>query len=82
MMYNRTVKFRIIGHIAGTDKEQILEMFFKDWVDNTSTNYNVDIHSWHSLDILEVKFENEEDALALRLKGIPEEFRPYIEIAF
>ena len=77
------------------DKHQILEMFFKDWID-ASCNNEVEYTVEHLPDIFSrngyyfatapqnkryrVDFEKQEDALALLLRGVPEEFRNYLEI--
>lgn len=80
------------------DKHKLLELFFKDWVDNTCENKveykieNVPESAWiygrgtvhgkgiPSYETFRVEFENREDALALKLKGIPDEFQHYLEI--
>jgi len=69
------------------DKKTILEMFFKDWADsicNREVAYSISRKtvpgSGFSRDIIRVDFENEEDAVALKLIGIPQEFQQYLEI--
>ena len=77
----------------GVDRYRVLELFFKDWVDNTCNNevhYKMEnqtmkstayepnaIYRYH---IFEVMFDKQEDALALMLRGVPEEFQNYLEI--
>jgi hypothetical protein len=78
-MYRTTVNFKIKPALDH-DKQKILEMFFKDWIDNTSIQYTFDANNLHDIDVLRVGFEHQEDATALILKGIPYEFRNYIEI--
>lgn len=79
-----TLKFRIKNTI-GFDKHKILELFIKDWIDGTcdqEVQYNMfqDPQPPGLARIFRVDFFNQEDATALRLKGIPSEFRDYIEI--
>jgi hypothetical protein len=78
------------------DKHQVLELFFKDWVDTSCNNevqYKVEqlpgvfmagagsiIHATPIFRRFRVDFEKQEDALALRLRGVPEEFQNYLEI--
>lgn len=73
------------------DKHRLLEIFFKDWVDdscNNQVNYKIErdvIKDWepgmvHYKETFRVDFEKQEDALAMRLKGVPVEFQKYLEI--
>lgn len=73
------------------DKQRLLELFFKDWVDDTCNNevhYNVerDVEKdWEPgmvryRETFRVDFERQEDAVALRLKGVPKEFQNFLEI--
>jgi len=73
------------------DKHRLLEIFFKDWVDDTcnnQVNYKVerDVRkNWEPgmvryKETFRVDFETQEDALAMRLKGVPREFQSYLEI--
>lgn len=59
------------------DKYRLVELFFKDWVDQTCDQQVQYIGCDKAL---RVDFENQEDALALRLRGLPSEFRDYLEI--
>lgn len=71
-----------------TNKHKVLEILFKDWVDdicNNKVDYFID-NSYLVSGIdghtktFRVDFQEYEDALALKLKGIPVEFREYLEI--
>jgi hypothetical protein len=70
---------------------RVLELFFKAWVDDSCNNevqYKVerDIEKdWmpgmvHYHETFRVDFERQEDAVALKLKGIPDEFQKYLEM--
>lgn len=68
--------------------DNVLRMFFESWADeicNKQISYSV-IGSdgggkhWHN-EFIRADFENEEDALILKLKGIPTEFQKYLEIS-
>lgn len=87
-MYQTSLFFKI-KDAANKEKHHILELFFKSWVDDTCNNeVAYDLHSvedapanslsWQ--EIYRIDFEHAEDAVALRLKGIPAEFSNYIEI--
>jgi len=66
------------------DKKLILEMFFKDWADricNNEVRYSTitsDIMSGRNKETIQVDFVNEEDAVAMKLKGVPDEFSKYL----
>lgn len=83
-MYKTSLYFSFkIAH----DNKAILEMFFKDWADsicNKEVAYSINRKtvpgSSFSRDTIRVDFENEEDAVALKLIGIPPEFQKYLEI--
>ncbi len=85
-----SLKFKIKDSVV-IDKRRLLELFFKDWVDDTCNNqvqYRVerDVEKeWlpgmvHYRETFRVDFDRQEDALALKLKGIPVEFQKYLEI--
>ena len=74
-----------------SDKHRILELFFKGWVDETCENqvqYKIERNSikhWnpgmvHYTETFRVDFDRQEDALAIKLKGVPEELKSYLEI--
>lgn len=76
---------------VNSDKHRLLELFFKDWVDDACDNqveYRIEKEStkeWqpgmvHYTETFRVDFLKQEDALAIKLKGIPEEFESYLEI--
>lgn len=62
-------------------------MFFQGWADeicNNEVSYstvaiNGGSRMWWN-EIIRVEFVNEEDAVAIKLKGIPDEFKEYLEI--
>ena len=73
------------------DKHRLLEIFFKDWVDGScdrQVHYTVerDVNKdWkpgmvYCDETFSVHFDKPEDALALKLKGVPSEFEKYLEI--
>lgn len=69
------------------DKKKILEYFFKDWVDgvcNDEITYSIvkskNSHRLNWEETIRVDFVNEEDALAMKLRGIPEEFQKYLAL--
>lgn len=60
-----------------TDKKLLVELFFKDWVDQICEQqvvYKVERNA------MTVDFEKQEDAVALRLRGLPPEFQDYLEL--
>ena len=84
-MYQTSLYFKIKDSTA-LEKYKLLEIFFKSWVDDSCNNevsYNlVQIPSTPRLfsEIYRVDFDRIEDAVALKLKGIPSEFQDYIEL--
>jgi hypothetical protein len=77
-----------IKDTVDAEKHYLLELFFKDWVDescNNQVNYKFESRkqkNGSTLDeeVLRVDFETQEDAVILTLKGIPVEFQDYLEI--
>jgi hypothetical protein len=71
------------------EKHHMVELFFKSWVDATCNN-EVDYTLTEILaakrgstqweEVYRVDFDRTEDAVALKLKGIPLEYQDYIEI--
>jgi chitinase len=77
----------IVKSEVDKNKHKLLELFFKDWVDTSCDNevqYKVEEIGIAFLDdsytTFKVDFEKQEDALALRLRGVPAEFQNYLEI--
>jgi hypothetical protein len=74
------VKFKIKSGVD-EDKRQLLELFLRDWIDNTCDNeVNYFVSRTKLSTILNVDFDRQEDAVALMLRGVPEEFQHYLEI--
>ena len=82
--------FKIKDNVA-TDKHRLLELFFKDWIDETCENqvqYRVerDVEKdWYPgmvsyRETFRVDFDRDEDFLALKLRGVPREFQAFLEI--
>jgi len=80
-----------IKDTVNIDKHRLLEIFFKDWVDNSCNNqvqYKIERNvnkDWepgmvHYKETFRVDFEKREDAVAMSLKGVPKEFQKYLEI--
>lgn len=71
-----------------SDKKRILDILFKDWADhicNNQISYSIistlnNNHCGNYAEIIQIDFINEEDAVIMKLCGIPEEFRKYMEI--
>lgn len=73
--------------IKATDnKHHILLLFFKEWTDrmcdevtyNDLVTYPSDKYQWHHT--FRVDFAREEDAVAMKLRGVPEEFKEYLTL--
>lgn len=80
-----------IKDTVDVDKHRLLEIFFKDWVDDSCNNqvqYRVERDvkkDWqpgmvHYHETFRVDFEKQEDAVVMSLKGVPKEFQMYLEI--
>ncbi len=75
-----------IKDTVDVDKRQLLELFFKDWAEDTGCNHvhyevskNQHMHSAHR-GAFRLDFECTEDLVALKLRGVPLEFRNFIEL--
>ena len=89
-MHQTSLLFRI-KQSPVLDNSRLLELFFRAWVDNTCNNeVNFEVrHELHKsipgssetpLETVRVDFGRIEDAVILKLKGIPAELQNYIEI--
>ena len=76
-MYSTSLSYKLKS-IYGENDHRILQFFFKAWVDDSCEN-EVE-YTQTSDETIQVDFEHPEDAVALRLKGIPDEFQNYLEI--
>jgi len=92
-MYQTSLSYHL--KVSG-DKKKILEMFFKDWADsicNNQVRYSSTIESEDYLyglggpvpmpmitEIIKVEFDNEEDAVAMKLKGVPPDLQRYLSL--
>lgn len=84
LMYSTSLFFKIKDS-AALDKHRILEIFFKSWVDgncNNEVNYTVqyttNVHTFEEL--FRVDFISSEDAMAIKLKGVPKDISDYVEL--
>lgn len=75
MMYN-SILFKANENMTG-DKYRLVGIFFKDWVDQICEQQ---VQYVERDKTFRADFDNQEDALALRLRGLPPEFRDYLEI--
>lgn len=64
---------------ASADNQKIVEIFFQDWADRIC-NEEVFYSPLQPNGYIRVDFKNEEDAIAMKLRGIPAEFQKYLEI--
>jgi|ADurb_H2B_01_Slu_FD_contig_71_672811_length_1218_multi_3_in_0_out_0_2 hypothetical protein len=87
-MYQTSLFFKI-KDTATQEKHKIVEIFFKSWVDgicNNEVDYTLTdvleapLNSVRWEEIYRVDFERTEDAVALKLKGIPPEYQNYVEL--
>jgi hypothetical protein len=72
-----------IKDTVDVDNHRIIELFFKDWVDSHCQNqvrYKVANNHLNHNKIVRVDFDKQEDATALKLRGIPGEFQWYMEL--
>lgn len=74
-MYTTSLFYKIKK--PGDEHNRIFEIFFKAWVDDNCDN-QVEYKDLKNK-LIQVDC-NEEDAIALKLKGIPFEFKGYLEI--
>lgn len=74
-MYQTTLYFNLKTPEGNAD--QVLRMFFEDWADQICDR---EVSYTMVADTIRVDFSKEEDAIAMKLKGIPEEFKKYITL--
>ena len=83
---HQTSLFFKIKDTAALEKHKLLEIFFKSWVDescNNEVSYKVEsLPNQNSLfeEIFRIDFDRMEDAVIIKLKGVPLEFKNYIEL--
>jgi len=78
----------IFKDTVDSDKHRLVEIFFKDWLDNLSDNqvsYDIKkVINWHPNykhhKIFHVMFDKQEDAVVMKLRGVPKEFQSYLEM--
>jgi hypothetical protein len=83
LMYQTSLYFHFKAPNSNADN--VLLMFFEDWADqicDREVSYSV-VGSdgggkFWSNEIIRVDFVNKEDAIAMKLKGIPDEFKKYL----
>ncbi len=81
-MYQTSLHIRLN---ATAEKVKILELFFQDWADgicNKEVEYETIYggpDEWLN-ETIRVNFKNSEDAVALKLQGIPQELQNYLTI--
>lgn len=87
-MYQTSLYFKI-KDTAAQEKHRLLEIFFKSWIDtscNNEVSYSIapimDLNPCKAIfeETFRVDFDNTEDAVAMKLRGVPAEFKDYIEI--
>ena len=87
-MHQTTLYFKIKDTML-QEKHHMVELFFKSWVDATCNNevdytltevIQTPLNKTQWEEVYRVDFERTEDAVALKLKGIPFEYQNYIEI--
>lgn len=80
---SNSLHFKIKDNID-SEKHHLVELFFKAWVDyncNKQVQYQfVHSHRIAETDIFRADFDQPEDAVLVKLKGIPVEYREYLEI--
>jgi hypothetical protein len=81
-MYQTSLHVRLN---ATAEKAKILELFFQDWADGIC-NKEVEYETIYGApdgwlnEIIRVDFKNSEDAVAMKLRGIPQELQNYLTI--
>lgn len=90
-MYQTSLSYHLR---ASDDKKKILEMFFKDWADRICDNkvryssVTISEDFYFSgpgprtviTETIKVEFDNEEDAVAMKLKGVPPDLQQYLSL--
>ena len=80
-MYQTNVNVKVKKWLP--PQSSVISMFIENWIEETTREYSWSISSRDAAGrpmALLFSFENSEDAVAIKLKGIPHEFRNYLEI--
>jgi hypothetical protein len=78
------LKFKVNNELSGSAINP-LRMFIQDWIESTCGNaYHLDSDYLQKRNgiVITVKFDHSEDALVLKLKGIPKDLSKYIELSY
>ena len=76
-MYQTTLYFNLKTPEGNPDT--VLRMFFEDWADQICDR-EVSYTMVAGTSTIRVDFVKEEDAIAMKLKGIPDEFKNYLTL--
>lgn len=71
-----TLYFKIKDSVS-IDKHSLITLLFKDCIDESCDNQ---VQYGQVKETFCVDFEKQEDAVAMSLRGVPKEFRLYLEI--
>jgi len=86
-MQNLSLRIKVDPRFEEAHKFNLIAIFLKDWIDSNCNNqvkYTLEVNP-SDLDYflneytINVEFDNSEDALALKLKGIPERFQQNVK---
>ena len=83
-MYRTSLYFHF--NPPNNNADNVLRMFFEDWADQIcdgEVSYSVALGPggrFRQNETIRVDFVNEEDAVAMKLKGIPDEFKKYLTL--
>lgn len=72
---NKTISYNLATDLPSRSKA-ILSLFLQTWLDDTSTGYTIDSTGSGFF----INFDNEEDAVISKIKGIPPGLEKYLII--
>jgi hypothetical protein len=81
MYQQTTLNFKIKKWLH--QRDAVMSMFLEDWIDSTTKDYSWSFSEWSEERrpaAFAVDFVHREDAMALKLKGIPIQFQEFFEI--
>lgn len=80
MYQQTTLNFRIKKWLH--PHSGVIGMFLEDWIDGTTRDYEWNIPEWNGGQpaSFAVIFSHREDAIALKLRGVPPQFKEFFEL--
>lgn len=82
-MYRSIINFKVKKWIH--PHKPVIGMFLESWIEETTTDYEWNYTSWDGPEFsgpqtMAIECERSEDAMALKLRGLPKELNSYFQL--